>query len=943
MKERQDFVLVFAGSHLRRFRELAQLCTRLGMLSDFLLVGEDQHAELHVGSECFNLENYASYLATRPGGTEAVTAVALACGTVADTETRAARARLVHDLRISCREMKIRFREGTISVPIGNRELSPTFVESDWAFNIVVVPQDWTGEAGQIGLPILDSFAEDIAFNAVMSVTGLWSWCSEPPLYMGLLEEHVANPPIRLVRAATRVVLLGDYANSIALAAMDPSNNWPTPPDCERYPSGPQFVERTVAALAEVDRIGMRLREAPEPHVESRERIGILDAIVLYLSALVANLLGAPRRAWEHTKERILRRVEEYVQNKTFQSESRLVVRYGGRLREEDYTSSISSRIRAIESESGVEVPAVLPNPEGWRTLVQAVLGMIDGEPPGPEIGYKAPTFRGATAVAASRAVVAPDIAVEENGNFDSGLTVNERPTQLRIRAFDSIRYREIVNELKRVREGATASAPSQDSASKSSEATAREELSAESDALAKVELNEATRVLAQMETWLSKRKDTLLWEISRFLDAQIVEVAKRLESSVQKVGRIPQRVAEADDRQRRAAKRGKWLARLLILLLLLAVTFPFLPPVASAGLLVGGALAIAFFFLPYLALLGVLTAWFASARTQVREQFRLQHDLVREYETAAKEREHYWRELHRLEYFHIQYMDWAEILAELVWRPFGAVKSGSLETVMSPDVRAISFQFAEPVFDLQKLRREQIAMRERVAGRGWLNGVFNTVRREFDDAYSQLILDDNPSARHPEMDLSLEDEGTKIREFTVYKPRTHLRQMVSERVLGARVAESKAGEIRGAMSLAKPDRLLRHVNAHDFVSLKSGNIQRGAEDFILSIFELEHVPKFERFVYRTGERSELSVGQIYWSVFGVETTPDFMNDRLALRTDGSLNVSSTLMAATRLEVSQARFEIDELRFLESSSNDRPIKQGPSSDGSDDGLEPPID
>lgn len=302
MKERQDFVLVFAGSHLRRFRELAQLCTRQGMLSDFLLVGEDQHAELHVGNECFNLENYASYLATRPGGTEAVTAVALACGTVADTETRAARARLVHDLRISCREMKIRFREGTISVPIGNRELSPTFVESDWAFNIVVVPQDWTGEAGQIGLPILDSFAEDIAFNAVMSVTGLWSWCSEPPLYTGLLEEHVANPPIRLVRAATRVVLLGDYANSIAFAAMDPSNNWPTPPDCERYPSGPQFVERTVAALAEVDRIGMRFRVAPEPHVESRERIGILDAIVLYLSALVANLLGAPRRAWEQTK-----------------------------------------------------------------------------------------------------------------------------------------------------------------------------------------------------------------------------------------------------------------------------------------------------------------------------------------------------------------------------------------------------------------------------------------------------------------------------------------------------------------------------------------------------------------------------------------------------------------------------------------------------------------
>jgi len=943
MKKRQDFVLVFAGSHLQRFRELAQLCTRQGMLGDFLLVGEDKHAELHVGTEYFELENYASFLATRPGGTEAVTIVALACGTVADDVTRAARASLVRDLRISCREMKIKFREGTVSVPIGNRELSPTFVENDWAFNIVVVPQDWTGEAGQIGLPILDSFAEDIAFNAVISVTGLWSWCSETPLYLGLLEEHVANPPIRLARAATRVVLLGDYANSVALAAMDPSNNWPAPPDCEKYPSGPQFVEKAVAALAEVDAIGMRFRVVPAPKGETRERIGILDAIVLYLSALVANLIGAPRRAWQQAKERILRRVEDYVQNKTFQSESRLVVRYGGRLREEDYSGVAPSRIKAIESDSGVEVPAVVPNPEGWRTLVQAVLGTIDGEPPGLEVGYKAPTFRGATAVVSSRAVVAPNIAVKNMREFESDLTVNGKSTRLQIRAFDSIRYREIVNELQRVRDGVTTPGSSEGSHSEPSDQASADASSLEPDVSTTLEPNESARVLAQIEVWFRERKDTLLWGISGFLDTQIVDVMGRLLSSVQKVREIPQSVAAADAKQRRAAKRGKWLARLLVLLLLLAVLFPFLPPVASAGLLAGGALAVALFFLPYLALLGVLSAWLATARTQVREQFRLQHELVREYESAAKEREHYWRELHRLEYFHIQYLDWAEVLAEVVWRPFGAVHSESIEPVSVPDMRAISFQFAEPVFDSQKLQREQIVMRERVAGRGWLNGVFSAIKREFDDMYSQLVFDDSPGARQPEMDLSLEDEGTKIGDFTIYKPRVHLRQMVSEGVLSARVAELKAEEIRSAVSRTTPSRLLRHVKVHDFVSGRTGGIERNTEDFLLSIVGIEHVPKFERFVYRTGEKSELSVGQIYWSAVGVEPAPHPKSDLLTLKIEGRQDASSILMATTRLEISQARFGTDELRFLASLNEDRPNKLKWPSVDSGGGLEPPID
>jgi hypothetical protein len=115
-------------------------------------------------------------------------------------------------------------------------------------------------------------------------------------------------------------------------------------------------VQKIVLALSEIPEVGLKFKEPPSPPTAVRERIGIFDAIVLYFSALVSNLIGIPKKAWNQAKERLIKGVENYVQNRTFQSESKLVVRYGGRLREEDFAGSASQRIRAIESDSGVEV-----------------------------------------------------------------------------------------------------------------------------------------------------------------------------------------------------------------------------------------------------------------------------------------------------------------------------------------------------------------------------------------------------------------------------------------------------------------------------------------------------------------------------------------------------------------------------------------------------------
>jgi hypothetical protein len=932
MGQRRDFVIVFASSSLGRFRELAGSCTRQGLLGDFLLVDESGAAELHVDQKTTPLADHLAFLATRPGGTEAVTVVALVCGRASEDHTKSQRMSLVRDLRVRCREMKIAFREGTISVPIGENVLSPTFIEPDWAFNLVVVPQDWTGEQGQIGVPISEKFAEDIAFNVVMSATGLWAWNDGAPLYTGLLEEHVSNPPIRLARAATRIVPLGDVANAIAFAAMDPSNNWPKPPDCEKHPNGPQFVQKAVEALSAIPEVGMTFLEPPPIAQESRQRVGILDAIVIYFSALVANLIGIPKRAWNEAKEKVIRGVENYVQNRTFQNESKLVVRYGGRLREDDFAGSATQRIRAIESDSGVEVPAVIPNPQAWRILVRTVLGSVDGDPPGDDVGYKAPQFRGMPAVVASREVVAPNPATPHGGMFDTALQVNGNSVQVRIRPFDSIRYRELTSQLSKTERGDAPAAAN--SGQFPYPAPSSEAATETNDPQLQLEKREVDQTLKLIEDWAATRRDTLLWSISRFLDGQIVEVARRLEASVQRVVSIPERIAAADAKQKKAAKRGKWLARLLILLLMFAIIFPFLPPVASAGLLAGGALAVALFFLPYMALLGVLTAWLATARTQVREQYRMQRDLVKEYEAATTEREHYWREMHRLEYFHIQFMDWAEILADVVWRPFGSIDTQSHQSLAVPDVRSISFQFARPKFDDLKVKREQLAMRERVAGKGWLNGVFGSLRRAFEDEYSQLVTDDSPGARHPEMDTSLDDEGYKVQDFIIYRPRGHFLKMVKEGVLSPIIADSKAAELRAAVSRTDPARLLEHVDTHAFVNVSGSIVSRDPQEFLLSILDLENVPKFERFVFRTGEKTQLSVGAVYWSSVGVEPPAKSHVNEIAEAMPHREEKSAQFLAASRLEISQARFDAAELRFLEQAEQVNVSRvSGPISDG----------
>ena len=900
----KDFVLLFAGRNLARFRELAVSCASAGLLNEFLLVDENQQAELF--SDGVNIQvPYLKYLAVRVGGSASVTAATIAIGAAADENLRKQRSEFVQDLKQRCADKDIPFRDGTISVPLADGELSPTFIEPNWAFNLVAVPEDWTGESQQIGIPLDVDAAEDIAFNVAVTLTGLWKWSNSPPLSEGVLKEHVAQPPLRLVRATTRVVPLGNVADTIAHAAMDPRSSWPTPDGCEKHPQAEVFVKSALQALVKAKDSEMSLKEAPIPDRPRKERIGILDSIVLYFSHLVANLLGQPAKAWERTKEKALIWAEGYVQRKTFQDESRLTVRYGGRLREEDFAGEGPSRASEIIETPGIDVPAVNATPERWRLLTEVILGAVDGGRTNHEVvvgGYIPTKFRNAIAVADNRSVIAVDPSETAGREFLATVLVNGESHAFTVRSYDVIRYREIHEELAR------------DSKKlKSDEQSKAED---EGQSTTNIEFNQLerdqTKVL--LENWHERRSGSLLWSVGEHLDKQIQAAATSLKQALFIVESIPKRIAEADAAQKKKVRRGKWMSRVLIMLLLFAVALPFVPPIASAGILAGGAVAIALFFLPYLALFGVLAGWLANARAQVREAFKLA-ELENEEEIARKQRQHYWGEIHRLEYCYAHFLDWAEILSTTVWRPFGAVDLAEQPTVVTPTVKALSFQFAKPNFEPDAVLSEQIKMRAHVAGKGWLNNIFEKMCDICSSDYMRLKSVDRGEA-DPFCDTSLNNEFLQVGDKRLYQPRYQLLEDLRTGKPQQIVAQDKLKEIKEVVSTAELAHLVDYVDAHAFVQIDGAREQREVQDFIAPILEIPSLPVFERFVERGGPNTQLAVGTVYWSASGYLPQMIFNEDKYILHGRCDSEFSSVAIATSRLDVSVERFRPSELTFI---------------------------
>jgi hypothetical protein len=416
-------------------------------------------------------------------------------------------------------------------------------------------------------------------------------------------------------------------------------------------------------------------------------------------------------------------------------------------------------------------------------------------------------------------------------------------------------------------------------------------------------------------------------------LDTQIQVAAKKLGESLRIVESIPRQIAEAEAKQKRKVNRGKWLSRLLILLLIVAIALPFIPPIAAAGVLAGGALATALFFLPYLALLGVLSAWLANARTQVREEFKLEQLETLE-ERARALRHHYWSEIHRLEYCYAHFLDWAEILAAVVWKPFGEVLAPSQPTVVTPQVKALSFQFATPVFDPDAVLSEQVGMRSRVAGRGWLNEVFGQLLQLAEENYNKLTAAEGVDA-DPHFDTSLNNEFVQVGDKRLYKPRYQFLEDLRSGRPQQSVANSKMQEIRDVVAARELEHLVAHVDAHAFVEIDGNREEREVQDFLAPILEIQDLPVFERFVERGGLNSEMKVGTVYWSSSGFQASVSLAEDKHTLHGSSVSSVNSGALATSRIDISAERFRPGELTFIQ-----QPLPKAPNPIHQQPGAQP---
>lgn len=282
----------------------------------------------------------------------------------------------------------------------------------------------------------------------------------------------------------------------------------------------------------------------------------------------------------------------------------------------------------------------------------------------------------------------------------------------------------------------------------------------------------------------------------------------------------------------------------------------------------------------------------------------------------ARKRRHHYWGEIHRLEYCYAHFLDWAEILATVVWKPFGQISAPSHPTTITPDVKALSFQFASPVFDSGALLSEQIGMRAKVAGRGWLNEIFAQLAETSLSAYTRLTSTEGTDA-DPAFDISLAREFVQVAGTRVYKPRFQFLEDLRSGKPQQVVAEATIVNLRESVASRDLTNLVGHVEAHAFVEIDGTQEERVVDEFLNPILEIEELPVFERFVERGGSSDQMKVRTVYWSASGVNPVVALEEEKYTLLGASVSSARAGALATSRVDISAERFWPNELTFIQ--------------------------
>jgi len=686
-----------------------------------------------------------------------------------------------------------------------------------WDYNLLLSPQEGAGEQGFVNSELTGIENEELAFVVAGLVTGAWIWVEEPISSAVKLKTVVSENLTRVVRSTVRVVDAGDLAVRLTAEALELSNSWPTPENTDVHPDPERFIEEVAQAVVSHESVHFQVSPHSELERDSKRSVGLLESIALFFTQLGQELLRMPGRWVQKIKDRATSAIEEIINNKLFDEDSKVLARFGGKMRAEDFQYSTSIRSGAALGLPNLKPISPTPTPTTWRNLSGAVLGVIDGVSIDDVANGRATSTSDPRRVLRDREFVAARVTLEsgelEFPLADLGLGAEGEDGQeevVTVRAYDALTFKRVGAFLD--------DAEKAEKAEKSTKPIRSE-------------------VRGKLEKFKSERSKTLLWKLADTLSDAIVESEEKWLAVIDEYANLSEEIkseiAESAALQKRASKR---LRRIIILLsvMLVATITGFIFVTAFVGLIVLGLFVVSFF--------GSIVSFIKIAREQVRLRNKLANPQSRVSHLLEK-RQHYYQESVRLGSLYDQYLDWADVLGTIVLSPYGKSERRLEAEPYVPESNLASFVVGTPEQNNETAQGEKQRLRRQIVKRQWMSSLLLSLVELWKEDYARIGGYTTANIPNPGMDVmsSADQRGDEDADDYLLSPRRDFATRVVQGKYSRRLRTEVENHMRDLFKDSDPSRVLGNIQ-----SIVPGLSGRSTAEFVQPLLGMTPLPDFQ-------------------------------------------------------------------------------------------------
>lgn len=821
------------------------------LLRPFVLLDEHGEALLMVdGME--TLVDLDDYLARqRPG---LIRLVNLGIAADSDYLSCAKAERVREHLDARCRPVGISFVALALAVPHRGAVIPAEFFGASWNANLILEPLDSAGSPGMMSVDMTPEKTQTAAVVAGLTIGGVWAWLPEGPLDEDEIRFVEGRRFLTVARLAVRVVDAGDLTARLVGWALDPGGAWPTPSGCAAHGAPDQAVRDLAPRVAQHTGFRYRKLEPPERHPVGP--VGVLEALGIFFGSFLSSLQAMPGRAWRRLRDRAISAAESFVQAATFGNDSEIVVAIG-KPRELKGLVDPLRRVSAVTTLPDIRIPAPVPQPEMWRDFLGACLGSVDGGDFSEALAGVEPTWQGKRAVLSDRSYVVQ----EPSGDAGIGFLIDRtdaetlgfgesdsNETSWRIGGADVASCR--VLEARFVELGLVPNPNTQQIDAQPDTAESKPPESPPS----------TNGLVARYQRWRRNASKSLMWHLGEELADGIEAALSDISAAENELAAISSDIENYRTDEKRALRSRRIRVAILTVLLLLIIAgivsgFAFLS--VTAGL-IGVALL-------FVWLIGAVLALLSAARDEVRLKYRLK-ELEDLPTWLLKKRRHAADEAVRLTYLNDQLIDWADIVAHSIHRPWGHVTEAAANTPWRPSSALLGFTVGTPEIDDETMQGEVVRLRRSICRPGWLSAVFLEQRALWARRYERVAGVDTEQFVDAGADTTSDREPIGANPATgepVFHPRLQLAaDLRSERYVDE-LRREQVQRLRDQLARTDAERLVARVHSN-----VEGLSDLSPREFIGSLAEFDPLPAFASSNFIASLSTD--TGVVERSVYGV-------------------------------------------------------------------------